>query len=245
VSELLDATGRPTGSFPTTRWSLVLGAGDRARLEARTALAELCQAYWYPIFAFIRRKGNERDKAEELTQAYFVRLLEKGVIAAADPCKGRFRSFLRKDCEHFLINEWRHWTARGRRTRPISIDALDAEGRYRIEPVDHMTPERLFDRAWAVTLLHEVLERLEGEYAAKKRSELFDHLKIALTHGRGAVPAATLAVQLGKDENAVNVAVHRLRKRYREILEERIAETIDDASEMDDEIRRLFEALRP
>jgi RNA polymerase sigma-70 factor (ECF subfamily) len=233
------------GSFPTTRWSLILSASDRARLEASTALAELSRAYWYPIFAFIRRKGNDRDQAEVLTQAYFARLLEKGVIAAADPCKGRFRRFLRKDCERFLINEWRHWTGCGRRMRPVSIDVRDAEGRYRIEPADYMTPDRLFDRAWAITLLNGVLERLEREYAAKECSELFGRLKIALTQGKGAVPAAKVAVPLGMTANAVNVAVHRLRKRYREILEEQIAETIDDVSELDDEINRLFEALRP
>jgi RNA polymerase sigma-70 factor (ECF subfamily) len=244
VSDSLDPLGQPTASFPTTRWSLVLGARDRSRLEARAALAELCQAYWYPIYAFIRRKGNDLNDAEELTQAYFARLLEKDVIAAADRCKGRFRTFLRTDCQHFLIDQYRRRAARGGAVRPISIDLGDAEGRYRIEPADHMTPDRIFDRAWAITLLARVLERLAAEFAAKGRSEVFDHLKVALTQGKGAVSAATLAARLGMTGDAVNTAVHRLRKRYREILVEHIAETLDDPSQMDDEIRALFAALQ-
>ena len=230
--------------FPTTRWSLVLGARDRDRLEARAALAELCRAYWYPIYAFIRRKGRDLNDAEDLTQAYFARLLEKGVIAAADQGKGRFRTFLRTDCQHFLIDEHRRRSARGGTARPISIDVRDAEGRYRVEPADDMTPDRLFDRAWAMTVLDRVLERLAAEFAAKGRAEVFDRLKIVLTQGKGAVPAATVATQLGMTENAVNVAIHRLRKRYRQLLEEQIAETLDDAAQMDDEIRSLFAALR-
>ena len=179
-----------------------------------------------------------------LTQAYFARLLEKGVIAAADQAKGRFRTFLRTDCQHFLIDEHRRRSARGGTARPISIDARDAEGRYRIEPADDMTPDRLFDRAWAMTVLDRVLERLAGEFAAKGRAEVFDRLKIVLTQGKGAVPGATVAAQLGMTENAVNVAIHRLRKRYRQLLEEQIAETLDDTTQMDDEIRSLFAALR-
>jgi RNA polymerase sigma factor (sigma-70 family) len=244
VSDSVDPLGQPMGSFPTTRWSLVLAAGDRSRLEARAALAELCQEYWYPIYAFIRRKGNEPNDAEDLTQAYFARLLEKDVIAAADRCKGRFRTFLRTDCQHFVIDQYRRRTARGRAVRPLSIDLRGAEGRYLIEPADDMPPDRIFDRAWAMTLLDRVLERLAGEFATRGRSEEFNHLKVALTQGKGAIPAATLAARLGITENAVNVAIHRLRKRYREILEEHIAETLEDKSQLDDEIRSLFAALR-
>jgi RNA polymerase sigma-70 factor (ECF subfamily) len=179
-----------------------------------------------------------------LTQTYFARLLEKGVIAAADRRKGRFRAFLRADCQHFLIDQYRRDAARGGRVKPISIDARDAEGRYRFEPADEMSPDRLFDRAWAMTLLDCVLERLAGKYAARGRSEVFHRLKVVLTGWKGAVPSARLAAQLGMTENAVNAAVHRLRKRYREILQEQIAATLDDSSESDDEIRSLFEALR-
>ena len=241
----LDPLGTPTGSFPTTHWSLILGAGDRAGPEAREALATLCKAYWYPPYAFIRRKGLDPDDAQDLTQAYFARLLETGVIAAADRRKGRFRAFLRIDCQHFLIDQYRRKCARDGGTVAVSIDARDAEGRYRFEPADGTTPDRLFDRAWAMTLLDRVLGLLAGEYTAKGRSEVFDRLKIILIQGRGAVPVATLAAQLGTTEGAVHVAAHRLKKRYRKILREQIAATLGDPSEMDDEIRSLFDAIRP
>jgi RNA polymerase sigma-70 factor (ECF subfamily) len=238
-----DTIIRRSGEFPSTHWSLVIQAGSTRSPEAAAALAELCDAYWYPIYAFIRRKGNHHDKALDLTQSYFARLLEKPVIAAADRSKGRFRSFLRTDCQHFLISEYR-----GQKNKPsaraISIDGDEAQRRYRIEPADLMTPDRIFDRAWAMTLLDRALERLAAEFATKGRSEVFDHLKVALTQGKGAVAAAALAARLGITENAVNVAIHRLKKRYREILMEYIAATLDDASQSDDEIRSLIAALR-
>jgi len=232
-----------SGQFPSTHWSLVIRAGSPGLPQARAALAELCAAYWYPIYALIRRKGNGHDQALDLTQEYFSRLLEKGVIAAANPGKGRFRAFLRTDCQHFLIDQFRRMTAQGGGTPTVSIDACGAEDRYRFEPADTLTPDRLFDRAWALTLLEKVLDLLAAEYAAKGHSELFDHLKIVLTQGKGAVSTATLAARLGKTEEAVLMAVHRLRKRYREILQEQIAATLDDPSEMEDEIRSLFEAI--
>jgi RNA polymerase sigma-70 factor (ECF subfamily) len=239
-----DPTRQEESEFPMTRWSLVMGAGHRSDPEAPGALAALCQSYWYPIYAFIRRKGNDPEVALDLTQAYFARLLEKGVIAAADPSKGRFRSFLRTDCQHFLIDGRRRDLVKNGGVAHVSIDTRDAEGRYRFEPADAMTPDRLFDRIWAKTLLDRVFKRLASEYLAKGRSDVFDRLKVILTHGRGAVPTATLAEQLDTTEAAVNVAVHRLKKRYRELLQEAIAETLDDPSELDDEIRSLFEALR-
>ncbi len=231
------------GKFPSTHWSLVHKAASPESPEARAALAELCSAYWYPIYAFIRRKGNGRDQALDLTQEFFTRLLEKRNIAAANPGKGRFRAFLRTDCEHFLIDQFRRRNARGGQTTTVSIDADGAEDRYRFEPADAVTPDRLFDRAWALTLLDRVLDLLSCEYAAKGGSELFNQLKIVLTQGTSDVSAGTLAAQLGKSEEAVRMAVHRLRKRYREILEEQIAATLDNPSEMEDEIRSLFEAI--
>src|SRR5262249_23273685 len=244
MTEPLDPLGTSTESFPTTCWSLVLGAGDRAGPQAREALATLCRAYWYPIYAFIRRKGYDPEDAQDLTQAYFVRLLERGRIAPAARRKGRVRPFLPTDCQLFLIDQYRRRRAREVGTVPLSIDARDAEGRYRLEPADGMTPDRLFDRAWAMTLLDRVLGLLAGEYAAKGRSEVFDRLKIILTQGKGAVPAAILAIQLGTTEGAVHIAVHRLKKRYRAILREQIAATLDDPSEVDDEVRSLFDAIR-
>jgi len=234
-------------AFPSTRWSRVVAAVDLATPDARSALAELCTAYWYPIYAFVRRKGNDAEKSLDLTQSYFARLLEKGVLAAADRRKGRFRAFLRADCEHFLIDQHRHEKAleRGGGVALIPIDAQNAEGRYLYEPADAMTPDRLFDRAWAVTLLDRVLELLAAKYAASGRAELFAHLKVVLTEGKGVVPAATLAERLGTSEGAVHVAVHRLKKRYRAILQEQVAATLDDPAQIDDEIRDLFEAIRP
>jgi RNA polymerase sigma-70 factor (ECF subfamily) len=206
MTQPLDPQNHPTESFPTTRWSLILGAVDRAGPEVREALATLCGAYWYPIYAFIRRKGHDPQDAQDLTPAYFARLLEKGVIAAADRTKGRFRAFLRTDCQHFLIDQYRRRRAREGGTVPLSIDTRDAEGRYRFEPADAMTAERLFDRAWALTLLDRVLGLLAEEYAARGRTAVFDRLKVVLTQGKGAVPAATLAAQLGTTEGAVHVA---------------------------------------
>jgi RNA polymerase sigma-70 factor (ECF subfamily) len=233
-----------TGSFPTTQWSLIVEAGSPTSPQARAAVADLCSAYWYPLYAFIRRKGNDPDRALDLTQSYFERLLEKGIIAGANQSKGRFRAFLRTDCQHFLIDQHRRRTARGGVISPVSIDGHGAENRYRFELADTLTPDRLFDRAWASTLLDRVLDLLARKYAAKGRSEVFDRLKVVLTQGKSAVPTATLAAQLGMTEGAVHTAVHRLRKRYREILQEQIAATLHDPSEMDDEIRSLFNAIR-
>ena len=239
---------RRPSEFPPTRWSCVVQAAGRPTPDARTALADLCAAYWYPIYAFVRRKGNDPERSLDLTQGYFARLLEKGVLAAADRSKGRFRAFLLADCGHFLIDQHRREIAEMRRGEAVrlSIDARDAEGRYRFEPLDPITPDRQFDRAWALTLLGHVLEALESEYEEAGKADLFMHLKAVLTEGKGAVPAAALAERLGMTEGAVHVAVHRLRKRYRAILRGRIAATLDDPSEaeVEDEIRSLFEALR-
>ena len=168
------------------------------------------------------------------------------MLAAADPGKGRFRGFLRTDCEHFLIDQHRREKALGRGggVGLISIDAQDAEGRYLFEPADAMTPDRLFDRAWATTLLGRVLDLLAAEYAESGRADQFAHLKVALTEGKGAVSAATLAERLGTTEGAVHSAVHRLKERYRTILKEQIAATLDDPAQIDDEIRDLFAAIR-
>jgi RNA polymerase sigma-70 factor (ECF subfamily) len=231
-------------SFPTTRWSLVVAAGAPTSKRSRAALADLCSAYWYPLYAFIRRKGNDPDRALDLTQSYFARLLEKGIVAGADPSKGRFRTFLRTDCQHFLIDQHRRRIAREGKISPLSIDGGNAEDRYRYEPADTLTPDRLFDRTWASTLLDRVLDLLAREYSARGRSGVFDRLKIVLTQGKGAVPAATMASQLGTTESAVHTAVYRLRKRYREILQEEIATTLNNPSEIDDEIRSLFDAIR-
>jgi RNA polymerase sigma factor (sigma-70 family) len=207
-------------------------------------LSELCKACWYPIYALIRRRSHSPDESCDLTQDYFTRLLEKGVIAAADRSKGRFRAFLSTDCQHFLIDYHRRQRVRARVLKPVSIDADDAESRYRFEPADSFTPDRLFDRAWVMTLLDRVLGLLAQEYAQTGRADVFDRLKVVLSQGKGALPAAELAAQLGTTEGAVYTAVHRLKKHYRTILQQEIAATLDDPSEVDEEIRWLFEAIR-
>ncbi len=236
--------GSAAASFPSTRWSLVVQAAAPASSQARRALEELCSLYWYPVYAFIRRKGNDPDRALDLTQDFFARLLEKDILASVDKEKGRFRSFLRVVCGNFLVD-----TIRKQKldvaSKAISIDARDAEGRYLVEPADNLTPDRLFDRVWALTLLDRVLGLLAAEEAAEGRAALFRELKIVLAEGKGAVRSAVVAERLTMSEGAVNSASHRLRKRYRAILESEIAATLDDPTALDDERRALFAALSP
>jgi RNA polymerase sigma-70 factor (ECF subfamily) len=239
-------TGDPSAArFPTTCWSRVAAAGGRVTPEAREALAALCAAYWYPLYAFIRRHGFDPERARDLTQDYFARLLDRGTVAAADPLRGRFRSFLLADCTRFLADyRGRDRAAkRGGRAAPLSIDARDAEGRYRREPAHDRTPERLFERAWALALLEGVFARLRDEYDRSGRGAVFDAVKVTLTDGPRAVPHAELARRLGTTAGAVQVAVHRLRRRYRDLVREAIAATVADPAEVEAEIRDLFAAL--
>jgi RNA polymerase sigma-70 factor (ECF subfamily) len=233
----------PTSSFPSTQWSLICRAGALSPRDKRAALTEVCSRYWYPLYAFIRKKGKDHNRALDLTQSYFARLLEKGTIAGAEQSKGRFRTFLRTDCEHFLIDDHRRRRVRDRVLNPIPIDGEEAEKRYRFEPADNMTPDRIFDRTWALTLLDRVLELLAVDYSSRGRSKIFERLKIVLSQGRDAVPTATLALHLGMPEGTVNVGIHRLRQRYREILQQQIISTLDHPSELADEIRFLFTAV--
>ncbi len=211
----------PSNRFPTTHWTRVVAAGARRSSEEWEALGELCNAYWYPLYAFIRRKGYDADRAEDLTQAYFVRLLEKGVLGAADPHRGRFRAFLRTDCGFFLAGERDRENAqkRGGGRAIVSIDTVDAEGRYRFEPAaDGLTAEQLFDRAWAATVLERVIEQIREEYDQSGRCTLFERLKTVLTDGAGALPYAAIAKELGTTEVAVQSAAQRLRKQFRSLV---------------------------
>ena len=228
--------------FPTTCWSRVRRASDPASPEAREALTDLCLAYWFPVYAYIRRKGADPDRAADLAQDYFVRLLEKGTLAAANPVKGRFRAFLLADCAFFLADARDHDAAL-KRGGGLRFLPMDAEGRYRAEPVDDLTPDRLFDRAWALSLLAAVVERLKAEFASNGKLEAFEAMKFVLTDGPRAVPLAELARRLGTTEGAAQVAVHRLRKRYKAVVRDQIAATVDDPAEVEDEIRALFAAL--
>ncbi len=232
------------GRFATTHWSLIVAAQDASVPEARQALAELCRLYWYPLYAFIRRNGHADDRAQDLTQEFFARLLEKDGLAAVDQSKGRFRSFLLAACRHFLANQWDRDHAQKRGGGAVlSIDFDGAEDRYTHEPAHDETPERLFERRWALALLERVLARLRGEYEAAGKGHLFACLKGRLA-GEGATAShARTAAELGVSEGAVKVAVHRMRKRYRELLRDEIAQTVDDPGQVEDEIRALFAAL--
>src|SRR4051794_1325354 len=238
----------PDARFPTTRWSRVLAAGGRSTPEAGAALAQLCAAYWYPVYALIRRRGHDPDAAADLAQDYFARLLEKGTLAAADPDKGRFRAFLRTDCGFFLADarDREARLKRGGGLAAISIDARDAEGRYRVEPVGGLTPERLFDRAWAVALLDRALNDVGRHYAATGRAALFERLRPYLTDDAAAPPHEESGRALGMTAGAVQVAVHRVRARFSAALRAQIAATLDapTPADVDEEVRDLFAALR-
>ena len=210
-------------------------------------MAELCGSYWYPIYALIRRRGHPAEEARDLTQDYFARLLENGTLVAADPARGRFRAYLKTDCGYFLADcrDRDRALKRGGGRAIVSFDAIEAEGRYLDEPAGDPTPERLFDRAWALTLLESVLDLLASEYAETGRAALFDALRPVLTEGPGTVPYAEIAVRLGTTEAAVQQAIQRLRKRYRVALRDQIAATLDapDEDSVEDEVRALFRAL--
>jgi RNA polymerase sigma-70 factor (ECF subfamily) len=234
-------------AFAETHWSLVLAArrgGDSTR--AGDALAKLCQAYWYPLYAFVRRQGHTPHDAQDLTQEFFARLLEKNWLADVDRAKGRFRSFLLAAMKHFLANEWDKSKAlkRGGGVHNfISLDAESAESRYALEPADTVTADKLYERRWALTLLDATLARLRAEFVADGKAKQFDELKFTLTGGRGDTPYAELAAKFGMSEGAVKVTVHRLRQRYCEVLRAQIAETVGSAEEVEAELRHLFAAL--
>jgi DNA-directed RNA polymerase specialized sigma24 family protein len=235
------------GRFDTTHWSVVLAARDRDAPRAERALSILCAAYWYPLYAFIRRQEHDPDRSADLTQEFFARLLEKDSLKAVDRAKGRFRSFLLAACTHFLANERDRTRAlkRGGDRPVVSIDVRDAEGRYRAEPAHELTAERIFQRRWALTMLEGVLDRLAVESRLAGKGPMYERLKFTLTGAEGHVPYARVGAELGLSEAAVKKAAERLRRRYRELLRERIAETVADPAEVDDEIRDLFAILSP
>lgn len=222
---------------------MVVAAVGEDSTQARKALEHLCATYWYPLYAFVRREGHGADDAQDLTQEFFARLLEKKWLDAVDREKGKFRSFLLAAMRHFLINEWdrAHRLKRGGGEKVLSLDAQTAEARYAVEPADGMTADRIFERRWALTLLEQVLARVRREFLAVGREKLFEELKVALTGEK--VPYAEIAVRLNLSEGAVRVAVHRLRTRYRELLRAEIGETVATEGEIDAEVQHLFAAL--
>jgi RNA polymerase sigma-70 factor (ECF subfamily) len=230
--------------FATTHWSMVLSAGVGRSADAGRALATLCENYWFPLYAFVRRAGYSAEDAQDLTQEFFARLLAQSFFAKADREKGKFRSFLLAALKHFLADQWdrAHTQRRGGGQTVISFDSLDAETRYRLEPAAELTPEKMFEKQWALSLLEHVLSRLQGGMVAEGKSALFEALKDTLTGGRSSTYAA-IGVELGMSEGAVKVAVHRMRRRYRALLREEIAQTVTSADEIGDEIRYLLSCL--
>ena len=234
----------PWGFFASTRWTVVLTAGRSDTARAQTALAELCQTYWYPLYAYVRHHGHSPHDAQDLTQAFFARLLEKQILALADRERGRFRTFLLTALKNFIHTEWEKARAEKRGGgRVVSLDADDAETRFAREPVDSRTPEKLFEQNWALALLDAVYARLQREYEQAGKGELFRALKFCLTGARSAVPYAELAARLGLTEGAVKTLVHRLRQRYRELLREEVAHSVASREEVEEELNSLFRAL--
>ena len=242
-----DASVSPGGGhFATTQWSLVLSAADRSSPRFQQALAELCGAYWYPLYAFVRRRGASAFEAEDLTQEFFLALVDKEFLAATGPEKGRFRTFLLLCLKRFLANERDRQRAqkRGGGRTLVSINRDEAESRYQAEPADAATPERIYERRWALALLDQVLARLEDEYRQAGKSALFARLKPYLVADAPAETHAAVAADLSVSAGAVKVAIHRLRRRYGELLRAEVARTLEQPRDVKEEIRTLFAALQ-
>lgn len=229
-------------SLNTTHWSVILRAGGNGAGSAE-ALASLCDAYWYPLYAYARRRGYPVEDAQDLTQAFFARLLARDLLAKASPQRGRFRAFLLTSFKHHLANEAHAATARKRGGGQQVLSLDDAEARYEREPADHLTPEAVYERHWALTVIGKVMNELEREAEQDSKGAQFQQLRLLLTDDENT--ARTVAARLDMSEGAVRVAVHRLRRRFAELLRARIAETVESVEAIDDELRHLLEAVAP
>jgi RNA polymerase sigma-70 factor (ECF subfamily) len=229
----------------TTHWSVVLSARKKDSPESAAALETLCRTYWYPLYAYVRRQGHSPPDSQDLTQEFFARLLQKDYLKAAAREKGRFRTFLIVALKRFLANEWDRVRAqkRGGGQPLLSLDTELAEQRYRIEPAESTPAERIYERRWALTLLDHTMQRLREEFVAAAKADEFDRLKSCLTAERGEISYAAIAAALAVSEGAARVAVHRLRKRFREVFREEIAHTVSSAEEIEDEVRYLMSVL--
>ncbi len=235
---------RNSSHFSETHWSMIIAAGQKDS-RAGEALQKLCQVYWYPLYAYVRRQGHSRQDAEDLTQEFFARLLARDDLATVDRSKGRFRSFLLASIKHFLANEWDRARAqkRGGGKKILSVNLEDSESKYAVEPTHDMTPDKLYDRRWAMTVLDQVMVRLRKEMHAEGKLDPFEKMKIFLTGGKGEVRYAEVAKNLGISEAAVKTAVHRLRKRYRQLLIAVISDTVETSQDVEQEMRYLLAAL--
>ena len=241
----ISSTNTGTSRFATTHWSVVLTAGKPDSSHYREALETLCRTYWIPLYVYLRRRGHDIYQAEDNIQAFFACLLEKGGLRLADPKRGRFRSFLLVALKHFLANESARTQAqkRGGGRKILSLNIENAESQYIREPRDELSPEKLFERSWALAILDRTMVRLQAEAVSAKKEKHFDCLKIYLTAEKNAVPYCEVATRLNMTEGAVKVAVHRLRQRYRVLLRDEIAQTVTTEEQINEEIRDLFAAL--
>ncbi|MGC4051821.1 MAG: sigma-70 family RNA polymerase sigma factor [Paludibaculum sp.] len=230
--------------FPTTHWTLVAAAGDHEAPESRRALASLCEAYWYPLYVYARRRGDSPEEAQDHTQEFFTRFLERDYFDRADPDRGRFRSFLLSSFKYYLCDEAGRARAqkRGGGVATLPFEFSKGEEMYGLEPVHNETPERIYERRWARTLLDRVIDSLREEFVRHGRLEHFNRLKACL-QGDFDVPYAELARQLETTEAALKVGIHRLRKRYRDLLRSEIANIVADPADIDEELRYLIAAL--
>jgi DNA-directed RNA polymerase specialized sigma24 family protein len=232
-------------TFVTTHWSVVLTAGSAAPLEVDVALERLCRTYWWPLYAFVRRRGHDPHDAQDLTQEFFARLLAKDFLRSIDPAKGKFRSFLLAALEHFLANEWRraHAQKRGGGLTLLSLDDEATEMRYQQVASAALPAVKFFEQQWAMTLLDQTISRLQGEFSKAGKDALFNELKFFLTGEKRVGVYAELAVKLQTSEPALKMSVTRMRQRYGELLRQEIANTVSCADEVEDELRALFSAL--
>jgi RNA polymerase sigma-70 factor (ECF subfamily) len=232
-----------SSQFPTTRWAFVVAAGDPHPKEARSALVALCENYWYPLYAYLRRRGYPPDQAQDLIQEFFIRVLEGRYLDRADPEKGRFRSFILTSLKFFVADEEDRQRASKRGGRAVvPLEFSSGEERYQREPAHDETPERIFERRWALSVLDRVVERLRDEFVHHGRPEHFERLKVFLL-GASDAPYAALAREMNTSEGALKVAIHRLRKRYRELFRQEIADTVVDPAEVESELRFLATVL--
>jgi len=231
--------------FTTTHWSVVLAAADHTSSDVSDALAELCRTYWYPIYAYVRRKGYEVADSQDLTQEYFARFLEKNYLGVVDRRKGKFRSFLLASLEHFLAKEWtkNHRLKRGGGKVIIAWDAFKAEERYALEPPDNWTAERIYERRWALTVLEQAMAALAAEYSSAGKTELFEELRPFISGDDDDISYGDLAQRLEMSEGAMRVAAHRLRQRYAESVRAEVGRIVQRPEEVEEELGNLFAAL--
>jgi RNA polymerase sigma factor (sigma-70 family) len=246
TSENSSQNGSARGDiFATTHWTVVLAAGRSSTPQSAHALEELCRAYWFPLYVYVRRRGYSKEDAEDLTQAFFTTLLEKNHLASLNSERGRFRAFLLASLKHFLANEWdkSQCQKRGGGTPHLSLDWQTADTKFQVAATNEPEPDQAFDREWAQTLLAKVIGRLENENEMDGRGKQFTRLKSFLTVGGNESSYREAAKNLNADETAVRVAVHRLRKRYRQLLREEISQTLCDPADLEEEMRALFKAF--